>query len=442
LKVAIRADASAAIGTGHVMRCRALAQALEERGAVTQFTEESRVEAADWLVVDSYRLDAAWESSMRQKAAKILAIDDLADRKHDCDLLLDQNFLPHAAGRYDSLVPERCRRLLGPRYALLRPEFSHFRKKLQARTGKIEKILVSLGGVDAKNETSNVIFLLKPLRLAVDVVVGAANPHANRIARECAEAGFAFHRQASNMAELMAAADFAVGAGGSTTWERCCLGLPTLQVAIAPNQEAPSRALAEAGLIFFSGKSVTAEALRDALSDPARLKDQSRRMRALVDGEGARRVAAALFASPRSEISLRDAKNADALLYFDWANDPEVRRQSFDNRPIAWEAHQAWFAKRLADAVLLVAEDEAGVPLGQVRFERQGAWRVNYSMAAEFRGVGLSAKMLGMAIAQLHKREPAALLQAQVKKENVVSRKVFGALGFKEVSATMFQLDR
>jgi UDP-2,4-diacetamido-2,4,6-trideoxy-beta-L-altropyranose hydrolase len=96
--------------------------------------------------------------------------------------------------------------------------------------------------VDAGGETSKVVALLKPLRLAVDVVVGAANPHANRIARECAEAGFAFHRQATNMAELMAAADLAIGAGGSTTWERCALGLPTLQVAIAPNQEALSQA--------------------------------------------------------------------------------------------------------------------------------------------------------------------------------------------------------
>ena len=442
MKVAFRADASAAIGSGHVMRCRALAQALEERGATVEFKQESQLEAEDWLVVDSYSLDAAWESLLRQKAAKILAIDDLADRKHDCDVLLDQNFFPDAASRYEGLVPARSRRLLGPRYALLHREFSQFRKKLRTRTGEIEKILVSFGGVDAGNETSNVLSLLKPLRVAVDVVVGAANPHANRIARECAEAGFAFHRQAMNMAELMAAADFAVGAGGSTTWERCCMGLPTLQVAISADQVAPSGALADAGLVFFGGKTVTEEALRDALSDPARLKDQSRRMRALVDGDGAKRVAAALFASPRSEISLRDAKSADALLYFDWANDPEALAQSFDGHPIAWKEHEVWFATRLSDCVLLVAEDEAGAPLGQVRFERKGAWRVNYFVAAEFRGVGLGAKMLAMAISELRRRDPDARLEAEVKKDNAASRKVFAALGFTQVSETLFEQNR
>ena len=438
-----RADASAAIGTGHVMRCRALAHALQERGAQAEFREESGIEAADWLIVDHYSLDAAWESRMRQKAAKILVIDDLADRKHDCDLLLDQNFFPDAARRYDDLVPPRCRKLLGPRYALLRHEFSEQRKSLRERNGNVSRILVSLGGIDAGNETSRVILLLKGLRVAVDVVVGAANPHANRIARECAEAGFAFHRQASNMAELMAAADLAIGAGGSTTWERCCLGLPTLQVAIAPNQEATSRALAEAGLVLFCGKMVTEAALSDALSDPVRLKEQSGRMRALVDGEGAKRVAAALFASSQSILTLRKARGSDIHLYFAWANDPEVRRQSFDRRPISWAEHQSWFACRLADSVLLLAEDEAGMPAGQVRFEPAGAaWKINYSLAAEFRGAGLAAKMLGMAIQELRRVHPGARLQAEVKAANPASRRVFGALGFAEAQPGLFELGR
>lgn len=437
--MAIRADASAAIGTGHVTRCRALAQALEARGAAVEFKEESGIEAEDWLVVDSYSLDAAWEARMRRKAGRILAIDDLADRKHDCDMLLDQNYFPDAESRYRALLPERCRKLLGPRYALLRPEFSSARPR--TRSGEVRRVLVSLGGVDAGNETANVIRLLKGLGLEVDVVAGAANPHRGEIERLCMAAKFRFHLQASNMAELMAAADLAIGAGGSTTWERCCLGLPTLQVAIAPNQEAPSRALAEAGLVSYAGSSVTGKALREALGDPQRLRDQSARMAALVDGHGARRVAAALLASSSTKLALRSAVQGDAKLYFDWANDAEVRRQSFDSRPIAWPEHSAWFARRLKDAVLLVAEDEAGVAVGQVRFERKDAWRVNYSLAAEFRGLGLGAKMLAMAIAELRRRAPGARLEAQVKPDNAASRKAFAALGFKEVSPVLFELD-
>jgi len=440
LKVAFRADASAAIGSGHVMRCRALAQALEERGAAVEFKQESQLEAEDWLVVDSYSLDAAWESRMRQKAAKILAIDDLADRRHDCDILLDQNWFPDAERRYEGLAPPRCRMLLGPRYALLRPEFS--RTGRRERDGKVHRVLVSMGGMDPGNETSKSIQLLEGKGVAVDVAVGAANPHRDEIARLCAQAGFEFHLQPSNMADLMAAADLAIGAGGTTTWERCCLGLPTLQIAIAPNQEAPSRALAEAGFVTYLGKSVTAGAIVEALRSPDKLKKQSELVSALVDGEGARRVAAALFASPKTSISMRKAKSSDVHLYYAWANDPEVRRQSFDGSPIAWPDHQAWFGQRLSDSILLVAEDEAGVPLGQVRFERKGAWRVNYSVGAEFRGAGLGAKMLAMAISELRRRDPDARLEAEVKKDNAASRKVFAALGFTQVSETLFEQNR
>ena len=160
----------------------------------------------------------------------------------------------------------------------------------------------------------------------------------------------------------------------------------------------------------------------------------------LVDGQGARRVAAALLASSNTKLNLRKAEKKDARLYFDWANDPEVRRQSFDSRPIAWPEHEAWFARRLDDALLLVAEDEAGVPAGQVRFERKDAWRINYSLAAEFRGVGLGAKMLTMAIQELRRRHPDAKLLAEVRTANPASRRVFAALGFAEPRPGVFEL--
>jgi len=458
------------MGSGHVMRCLTLAQALRERGAQAAFVSLPQpgdlrdeilrqgfpllagLEQADWLVVDHYGLDAAWESDARGKAARILAIDDLANRRHDCDVLLDQNFFPDAETRYGDLAPSCCRRLLGPRYALLRPEFSELRKRAR-RDGAVRRILVSFGGVDAANETAKAIAAIRALAwpgLEVDVVIGAASPHADEIACLCAlPPPFRLHRQAQNMAELMAAADLALGAGGSTTWERCCLGLPALQVAIAPNQEAPSQALAEVGLVTYLGRgsSLTAERLREALAaaaaDPSSLRRRSSAMRALVDGEGRRRVAAAMLAGRQSALKMRSAQAADADLYFEWANDPEVRRQSLESRPIGRAGHERWFAARLSDAALFVAEDEAGLPVGQVRFERDDArWRINYSVGAEFRGAGLAAKMLGLAIEALRRRHPQAQLKAEVKTGNLPSRKVFLALGFREVSDVMFELDR
>jgi UDP-2,4-diacetamido-2,4,6-trideoxy-beta-L-altropyranose hydrolase len=132
---------------------------------------------------------------------------------------------------------------------------------------------------------------------------------------------------------------------------------------------------------------------------------------------------------------------ADVHLYFAWANDPEVRHQSFRADPIAWSEHEPWFAQRLAEAVLLVAEDEAGVPLGQVRFERaDGRWTIHYSIAPEFRGIGLGARMLSAAIAELRRRHPGARVRGAIKPDNTASLRVFAALGFKEVSESVFEL--
>ncbi|MGQ0654641.1 MAG: UDP-2,4-diacetamido-2,4,6-trideoxy-beta-L-altropyranose hydrolase [Betaproteobacteria bacterium] len=436
MKVAFRTEASAAIGTGHVVRCRVLADALRERGAEVV---EDAATAVDWLVVDHYDLDAAWERAARRSAKRILAIDDL-DRAHDCDVLLDQNYFRDPWARYEGRVPQRARRLLGPRYALLRPEFAQAQKR--PRDGTVRRVLISFGGVDAGNDTARAILAVRPLSLAADIVLGEANPHAAEIERLCGnDPAFTIHRPAGNMAELMQRADLALGAGGTTAWERCCLGLPTIQLAVAPNQEAPTQALAADGFVFHE-KEISSAVVAAVISQREKLAGQSKAKMAMVEGEGRRRVAAALLAGPDSRFALRDARAGDVHLYFAWANDPEVRQQSFRAEAISWTEHEPWFAQRLAEAVLLVAEDEAGMPLGQVRFERaDGRWTIHYSIAPEFRGVGLGAKMLAAAIAELRRRYPSARLRAAVKPDNTASLRVFAGLGFKEISASIFELD-
>lgn len=318
MKVEFRADASATIGTGHVMRCLALAEALRERQAECRFLSSGMLDAlivskgfavdaefrsADWLVVDHYALDARWESEMRAVAPRIAVIDDLADRRHDCDLLIDQNYFPQAESRYAALVPEDCRTLLGPRYALLRPEFAAARLAMAPRKGRARRLLVSLGGSDPGNMTKTAISAIRALGrrdLSVDVVIGEFSPHREEIERMCAAAeDFRIHVQAPHMAQLMAAADLALGAGGISAWERCCLGLPTIQLVLAPNQDAPTRALAEAGAITRlgvpAGEDEICAALAAALASPERLALQSRLAAQLVDGEGAKRAAAAIL---------------------------------------------------------------------------------------------------------------------------------------------------
>ena len=213
---------------------------------------------ADVLVVDSYALDIAWEKELRPLTTRIFVIDDLANRSHDCDILLDQNFYRNREKRYLDLVPKTCRLLLGPQYALLRQEFYQAQANLRQRDGKLRRILLFYGGSDRTRETEKAIAALLKLRLFavhVDVVVGGSNARSETVRALCEkQQGFQYHFQVANMAELMARADLSLGAGGTAMWERCFLGLPAIVTSIAENQFEICQDCAEAGLIRYLGR--------------------------------------------------------------------------------------------------------------------------------------------------------------------------------------------
>ncbi len=221
--------------------------------------KDSELSSNSNLVVDSYALDSKWEKYLRPYVNKIMVVDDLANRPHDCDLLLDQNYYKNLENRYDGLVPSHCRKLLGPKYVLLRPEFHEAKKNLRKRDGKVRRILVFFGGSDPTNETVKALEAIKSLNrpeIAVDVVVGAANPHKEQVKKICNQMpNTTYYCQVENMAELMANADLAIGAGGATTWERLYLELPTIAIAVAKNQVETLEALGEAGIVSYFGES-------------------------------------------------------------------------------------------------------------------------------------------------------------------------------------------
>lgn len=351
--IAIRADASLLIGTGHIMRCLTLARALRGMGYKPIFisrllegnlcdyietqgfpvTRLPRPCAADsthdwlglpwetdarqteavlnelarpiaWLIVDHYCLDARWEQVLRRKVGQVLVIDDLADRPHDCDLLLDQN-LGRSAEDYSSLVPISCRVMAGPHYAILRQEFAQWRDRSLARSRwPVRRILISMGGVDKDNATSAVLDVLENSPRAasadIEVIMGQHSPWLEQVKDRVAHMRrAAVHVNVGNMAERMANSDLAIGAAGASSWERCCLGLPTLTVILADNQRPGAFAMDDSGVqLTIGAQDQIASKLAEKLNglDQSAMNSMSQNSRALVDGLGVQRVIEAMHA--------------------------------------------------------------------------------------------------------------------------------------------------
>ena len=223
----------------------------------------------------------------------IMVIDDLADREHDCDLPVRSKLFRNSGLRYRGLVPADCRQLLGPKYALLRREFKTARRSLRVRDGSVKGILIFYGGSDPTNETTKALKAIKLVNrhdLTVDVVVGAANPHRESIKELCFDmANTKFYCQINNMAELMARADLALGAGGTANWERCYLGLPFLVTIVVENQRETVEALAEARVVWNLGwheevgVAELVESLKALLNNPDRIREMARRGIALFE---------------------------------------------------------------------------------------------------------------------------------------------------------------
>jgi UDP-2,4-diacetamido-2,4,6-trideoxy-beta-L-altropyranose hydrolase len=497
-RVAVRVDASGRMGTGHVMRCLTLAGALRAQGAEVRFICRAhpghladRIEAAgfpvallpapptptapiadadytawlgvpsatdaaetiaaldggrpDWLVVDHYALGADWEQALRPHVGAILAVDDLADRPHACDVLLDQTFHPEAEARYAGLVPPGCRLLCGPRFALLRPEYAAMRHLLGGPrpAGPVARVLVYFGGVDATNETARALRVLSEpafAPLAVDVVVPASGPHRAEVeAMAATRPGTVLYGPRPHLADLMARADLALGAGGATSWERGCLGLPALVTVLADNQAALSAALADAGAVRVIGHAPSIAdghlraALADVSDDAAGRAAMSRAAWDLGDGEGLRRAVETIRPGDPDGLRVRAARPGDAAPLFAWLNDPETRRQSFQSDPVPWADHVAWLDATLAapDRVLRIVETAEGLAVGQVRFDRiEGAGLISYGLDPLVRGRGWGSRVLGLAVADWARHGGGAPLHGFVRPDNRASIRSFERAGF------------
>ncbi|MGE3540902.1 MAG: UDP-2,4-diacetamido-2,4,6-trideoxy-beta-L-altropyranose hydrolase [Candidatus Tectimicrobiota bacterium] len=477
----IRADASPASGQGHVMRCLALAQTCIAQGGSVTFlgslghpSLQQRLQAAGcevvqldtphpdphdlqhtlailalaasaaptaipWLVLDGYHFATAYQHAIRATGYRLLVLDDYAHLPaYEADILLNQNI--HAP-----TLPYKCPPaadlLLGPRYALLRPEFHARAAQTGPEPAVARKVLLTLGGSDPHNVTQRLAQALSQVDiegLEVTVVLGAYYRH--QFASGPARAGLIWQvlHHVVDMAPLMSRADLVIAAGGSTCWELACLGRPAALVILAENQRQNAQGLNAAGAAVCLGWHTDLEpmrvtrTLRELLQDPTQRAGLAARARQLVDGRGAQRVLRQIHGQT---LTLRPAQPADALLLWSWVNDPEVRRTSFTTDLISWEQHLQWFAARLQSdqCMIYIACSSTGAPLGQIRYDSTGQEAtVSISLDKNFRHQGYGGILLKKASQLFLQHVPVIRLHAYIKPENIASQSAFLQAGFRQ----------
>lgn len=500
MSVLIRCDASPEIGTGHVMRCLALADRLAAAGALPVFVARrmfpnlaERIAAAGfrlamlpevpsdngdragviphadwlaaswrddvdatlavaaetaarWVVVDHYGVDRMWQAAARAGGLRVAALDDLADRAHDADLLIDPSLADDPHGRYAGLLPEGRQRLLGPRYTILRQEFAEPPERGAERADAPLAYLLAFGGVDAAGMSLRALAALeaeaRPSDM-VDVVVGGQNADRAEIERRAAGQGWSVHVDSDAMGALMAKADIAIGAGGHMLWERAAMRLPTVAVIVAENQRDQVNGAAARGLVLGLDAATASTAdIRAAIASLAR--DDAARSRmvaacAAVDGAGADRIARRI-AGP--EIVMRPAADADCERLHAWRNHPRIRAVSREAGEIDLEGHRRWFAGVLADQerTLLIGEDAAG-PVGVVRFDRDGSEaEVSIYLTPERLGGGFGANLLLAGEAWFRQNNSdIRRIVAEVLPGNAASEELFLSCGYDRRADGLFQ---
>lgn len=492
MRIAFRVDSSAEIGSGHVSRCLNLAKELRRRGCDVLFICRAHpgnridvIEAAgfdvaalppgdddaadrpgshahwlktsietdarevrdvlaagvDWLVVDHYSLDARWERLLAGTAKHLLVIDDLADRPHACDLLVDQNLSSRSPDCYRELAPA-ARHLIGPRFALLADEYALLHALLPRRGDDIRRVAAFFGGSDMRRLSRRLAEAACDPGFATiefDLVIGRGNPDEAAIAALADTApNLRVCTEVPSLAGVFARADLAIGGGGVSMLERCCIGLPSLVVAVAENQLPGIKAAEALGAIRHLGwhEDVDSAAMRQALraSLEQGLSTLSENGRRLVDGMGSRRVASMIC--PAGELQVRQADAADEWRLLEWANDPVTREQAFSPARIEPDDHRRWFAarRRSPDCRIMIGELH-GLPVGQVRFDRQAdAWLISYSVDPDFRGQGIGRRLLRAAVERFRRSTAydGRGFLAEVKASNPASLRLFRSEAFAE----------
>lgn len=481
MKLLIRADATIQMGTGHLMRCLALAQAVQRQGGVVYFAifacsvplqnrlidegfklchllscelgslldaqktaQFAKQLQCDWVCVDGYQFGTDYQQYLNQLGCRSLFLDDYGHAEsYSADLILNQN-LSAQPNLYQNRIPN-TRLLLGIKYTLLRKEFWQWRGWQRKISTVANHLLITLGGSDPNNVTAWVLDALQKIQnqtFKITVIVGNTNPHRNalieKVKHSIHEIDLVF--DAIDMSSYLVSANLAISAGGSTTWELAFLGLPSLIVTLADNQRAIAQALHEKGIAISVGEASELNAdqfvnlLQQLAHNPEHRQMMSQKGQALIDGEGGDRV---VMAMTGDRIRLRRAKWQDCEQIWQWANEPTTRQASFQSEPIPWEDHVQWFQQKLADehSEFWLAIDTQDSPIGQVRFDpiSTDVMQISLSVDRHYRKQGLGVDILKMAVQQIFQNPSILAISAWIKPENRTSIRTFKMAQFRKI---------
>jgi UDP-2,4-diacetamido-2,4,6-trideoxy-beta-L-altropyranose hydrolase len=467
MKLLFRADGNARIGTGHIMRCLSLARGCKRSGGEAIFAVaeiapslEHRLRAAgiefvkinspiasaqdaretiqlaqeqnaDWIVADGYSFGADYQRQIKQTGYDMLLVDDYVHADSYCaDLVLNQNL--HANIPLYDKRDARTRLLLGTRYALLREDFLALRNYKRVTPAKANNVLVTLGGADPDNVTGKILEALFPFDINCKIVIGGSNPHLAQLQSEIrnSKSGIELLADVSDMPGLMAWADIAIAAGGTTSWELAFMGVPSLMFILAENQRLVVDALATAGVACKTSLQTVANDLRALITEPSTRQTMSEHARHLVDGLGVSRVLSHLRAA---HLHLRRVGTADCRQIWEWSNDAKTRAVSFSQDAISWDDHVKWFSARISspDCYFYSAADRNENPVGQIRFDvNADEATLSVSLAKEFRGHGYGSALIVKGAQRCFRDSCVNLIRAYVKPTNEKGIRAFERTDF------------
>ena len=485
MNFSFRVDSSPIIGMGHLMRCLTLANGLKKRGFECYFicrdfegngaqrfigndfplellsieglelnenwlgvplekdiTDTVDIVAQtpiDWLVIDHYEIDQQWEKEFRAKfpETKIMVIDDLV-RAHDCDLLLDQTY-GRTEDEYRPIVSESAQLCLGTEFALLREEFIALRSQVQQKPDNNEPhIFVTLGGGDQGNPLRTIGKALRELAqkysFSATVITGDV-PDEHLSDYKSIGDNIELISFSNDIAAEMVKADFAIGAGGGTSWERCCLGLPTVVLTIADNQIEISRILneKEASLSVLTVKQEIADAAEKLLSDPTLVAKMSENAASLCDEKGVARVVDNIVAS---SFEFRVANNSDAKFIYDARYDGDASKFYRNKEVPSFEAHCDWLDRAFDNEdIILLCMSLCGEDVAHVRLDKKIATsgEIGICLAEAWRGRGLGQVVL-QAASQYFSSFGFAEIYAELHEVNQPSVNIFSRAGYQYLS--------